>query len=138
MNRNLLGAFTAVIVAASTCASAEQSVSVRKVLQASTSATGATIEYPKDGSAVITSVEVTMQPGAKTGRHLHQVPVYVYVIQGRVAFENAGGKRTEIAAGQGFLEPVNTPHYAETVGAEPTRFLVVFMGTDKLKNIVDE
>lgn len=131
-------AVVAVMAAMIAAPAVAQQVSVKKVIETSTASNGAVIEYPKDGKAIISSIAVTMQPGARSSQHLHQVPVFVYVIQGRVAFEDAGGKRTELAAGQGFIEPVNISHHAEAVGFEPTRFVVVFMGAEPLKNIVEQ
>ena len=128
----------ATVLIADRPAVADSGVAIKKVIETSKAADGAAIEYPKEGQAILSSIEVTMQPGAKSTHHLHRVPVFVYVIQGRVAFENEGGKRTELAAGQGFVEPVNTPHYAEAIGTEPVRFVVVFIGAEKLENIVEQ
>jgi len=119
---------------------AQQAPPVKAVIQTSTALNGQEIRYPtaRDGQAVITSVIVTMQPGEKGPRHAQGVPVFAYVLRGKVAYVDASGKRSEFAAGQAFLDPVNTAHSLETVGTEPARILVVFIGAKNLRDIVTE
>ncbi len=119
---------------------AQQAPLVKAVIQTSTALNGPEIRCPtaQDGQAVITSVIVTMQPGEKRPRHAQDVPVFAYVFRGKVAYVDVSGKRSEFAAGRAFVDPVNTARSLETMGMEPARILVVFIGAKNLRNAVTE
>ena len=88
------------------------------------------IEYPKTGKAEIISVIGELEPGGRTARHQHPVPVYVYVLEGTLTVQAEGAEAREYKPGQAFLEDVNHWHQASNKGGAPVKILVVFAGEE--------
>lgn len=111
---------------------------LKTVIETSTALNGQPIRYPtaQDGQAIVSAIVITMQPGEKGPLHSQEVPVLACVLQGKVAYVDAAGQRSEFAAGQAFVDPVNVPHSLETVGIDPARILVIFLGAKNLRNFV--
>ena len=57
---------------------------VEKLLDSSTTVLGQPFQYPNTGTASVTAVIVTMQPGEKTAKHLHEVPLFGYMLEGEL------------------------------------------------------
>ncbi|EKF16987.1 cupin domain-containing protein [Nitratireductor pacificus] len=91
--------------------------------------TGQQIVYPA-GNPNITSVVVTLQPGEETGRHLHSVPTFGYILDGELAISYEGSPEKTFKAGDGFVEALHTWHNGRAVGEKPVRILAVFIGSD--------
>ena len=51
------------------------------VLKSVQTASSMKIEYPRTGQAEIVSVIGELEPGGRTARHQHPVPVFVYVLE---------------------------------------------------------
>lgn len=96
---------------------------------------GQPIAYVR-GKARIESAIVTLPPGGATGRHMHPVPTYGYVMQGEVtvAYDGLGAKTYR--AGDAFMEAERIWHDGRNTGSVPTKILVVFMGADGVPNVV--
>ena len=78
-----------------------------------------------------------MQPGGRTARHQHPVPVYVYVLEGELQVQTDGKEPRQYKTGEAFLESVNTWHQAYNKGSIPTRILVVFVGQEGMPSTVN-
>lgn len=66
----------------------------RLLLQATQTSTGQDIQYPLSRSQV-TMLHVEIAPGGQTGRHMHPVPVAVYVLEGSITVATEGkGEKT--------------------------------------------
>ena len=81
-------------------------------------------------------VLIEIQPGKKSGRHMHPVPTYVHVLEGTLTVEFEDGSRQAFKAGSGFLEAVNPWHNVMNLGEAPLRFLVVFAGEERKPNLI--
>ena len=114
----------------------EQDAIVSEVMKGSRTIAGQTIEYPKTNKAEINSVRVDIPPGRESGRHMHQVPTYVHVLEGTLTVEFEDGSRQAFKAGSGFLEVVNTWHNGKNLGDVPLRFLVVFADEEGKPNLI--
>jgi quercetin dioxygenase-like cupin family protein len=99
------------------------------VLKSGLTASQAQIEYPK-GKAEIISVIGELEPGGRTARHQHPVPVYVYVLEGTLTVQADGHDAREYRPGQAFLEDVNHWHQAFNRTQAPVKILVVFVGEE--------
>ncbi|MGH7358832.1 MAG: cupin domain-containing protein [Candidatus Rokuibacteriota bacterium] len=88
------------------------------------------IEYPKAGQAEVVSVLGQLEPGGRTARHQHPVPVFVYVLEGTLTVQSDGGQSREYAPGQAYMEHINHWHQALNNGAAPVKILVVFMAAE--------
>ncbi|HET6469971.1 MAG TPA: cupin domain-containing protein [Geminicoccaceae bacterium] len=100
------------------------------VLKSGTTAGGARISYPQSGTPEIVSVTGVLEPGGRTARHQHPVPVYVYVLEGTLKVQADDHEPREYRAGEAFLEDVDHWHQAFNEGDTPTKILVVFVGEE--------
>jgi quercetin dioxygenase-like cupin family protein len=100
------------------------------VLKSVKTASDMKIEYAKAGQAEVVSVIGELEPGGRTSRHQHPVPVFVYVLEGTITVQADGGQPREYAAGKAFIEDVNHWHQASNKGTAPVKILVVFMGEE--------
>jgi quercetin dioxygenase-like cupin family protein len=100
------------------------------VLKGVQTASSMKIEYPKAGQAEVVSVIGELEPGGRTSRHQHPVPVFVYVLEGTLTVQADGGQPREYPVGKAFVEDVNHWHQAFNKGTAPVKILVVFMGEE--------
>jgi quercetin dioxygenase-like cupin family protein len=98
------------------------------VLKTGQTASNQKIEYPKTTQAEIVSVIGELEPGGRTARHQHPVPVFVYVLEGTLTVQAEGGQPREYKPGQAFVEDVNHWHQAFNKASAPVKILVVFTG----------
>lgn len=97
------------------------------VLQATRTVIGQEIQFPLFRNQ-ITALSVEIAPGGETGRHQHPVPTLSYVLEGTVTVEIEGHPQAVVAAGQAFLEPVNTWHNGRNRGTTLSNFSWCFRG----------
>ena len=110
-------------------APAHISPGVRTLLSTTSTVTGAPIKYPP-GTAKLTAVEITLQPGQETGWHLHPVPLFGYVLEGELTVDyGAKGKRV-YRKGDALAEAINEAHNGRNSGKTPMRILCLFIGAD--------
>ena len=119
-----------------TITTAQQPPKISPVVKATASATGQKLQYPQTDKPEIESVLIEMAPGGESGRHMHPVPTYVYVVEGTLTVEMDHGAPREYAAGSGFLESVNTWHNGKNLGQAPVKVLVVFVSEEGKKNFI--
>ena len=100
------------------------------VLKGTQTASNLRVEYPKTGKAEIVSVIGELEPGGRTARHQHPVPVFVYVLGGTLTVQAEGGQAREYRLGQAFIEDINHWHQAFNKTSAPVKILVVFMGEE--------
>lgn len=97
---------------------------------------GQPLKYPGDGVPKITAVIVTLAPGEKTQVHKHPVPLFGYVISGELEVEYDGKGTKRFAAGDAFMEAIDWWHKGKNIGDVPARVLAVYMGSEKLPNVI--
>lgn len=103
---------------------------VTPVLKGTQTASNIKIEYPRTEKPEIVSVIGELEPGGRTARHQHPVPVFVYVLEGTLTVQAEGGQPREYLAGQAFIEDINHWHQAFNKGSAPVKILVVFIGEE--------
>ena len=125
----LLGVALAVTV---TGAIAEESykpaVKIKRILQTTTTTSGADIEYPKIDDPEVQTLIVEIPPGGETGWHEHPVPAYAYILSGAIEVESEEGVKKTFKAGDSFAEMVNHAHNGRVLGEEPVRILMIVTG----------
>lgn len=105
------------------------------LLQGSQTVLGQEIAYPP-GKPVVTAAIITMAPGQETGWHLHEAPLFAWILEGELTVDyGPEGVRTW-RAGDALLEAFRTPHDGRNSGAVETRLLAVFMGAEGVANTV--
>jgi quercetin dioxygenase-like cupin family protein len=102
-------------------------VTTKPWLKTATTADGSPITYPT-GPGEVTLAEVIIAPGAETGWHLHPIPLFAFVLEGKLDVEMEGGKTFTYSAGQGIAELVNLRHNGSNHGKTPVRLLVAYCG----------
>lgn len=108
-----------------------------KVLKkTSVTGNGQKISYPRTDRAEVTAMTVELAPGAETGWHKHPVPVYAYVISGRLSVELEDGRQLSFNAGDAVIEVVNTLHNGRNIGTEPVKLAVFYLGVEGLPNVI--
>jgi quercetin dioxygenase-like cupin family protein len=99
------------------------------VIKTTMTASHGKITYPT-GQAEVISVIGELEPGGRTPRHQHPVPVMVYVLEGTLTIQADGAEAREYKPGQAFMEDVNHWHQAFNKTSQPVKLLVVFMGEE--------
>lgn len=116
---------------------AEESVTYQNLLTPLL-ATGTTIidqpiAYP-EGTPKVTAAIVTIPPGGETGWHLHEVPLYVYILEGEVTVDYGEKGVKVVKQGESILEAMNWAHNGMNKTDKPLRILAVYMGADGVAN----
>ena len=103
-------------------------VSSVTILETSETIIGQEISYPQ-GTPFITSKIVTIPVGSETGPHMHEYPLFAFVLKGEVTvdYETEGIKK--YVEGDSIMEAVNFTHNGINTGDEPAKILVVVLGT---------
>jgi quercetin dioxygenase-like cupin family protein len=97
---------------------------------------GQTFSYPSKTPAKVTSEIIAMPPGAETGWHKHEVPLYGYVLDGELTVDYGADGTRVYRKGEAFMEAIGTPHNGRNSGSGEARLLAVFMGADGLPDTV--
>ena len=92
-----------------------------------------TIAYP-EGTPKVTAAIVIIPPGKDTGWHTHDVPLFVYILEGEVTVDY-GSKGVKVyKAGEALLEAENWPHNGMNKTDDLVRIFAVYMGAEGLAN----
>lgn len=111
-------------------------VSVEPVLAAEETIIGQPFAYPGDIPAKVTAVIVSLDPGAETGWHRHDVPLFGYMLEGELTVDYGADGERRYRAGDGLMEAFGTRHNGRNTGAGVARILAVFMGAAGAANTV--
>jgi quercetin dioxygenase-like cupin family protein len=105
------------------------------VLETATTITGQAIRFPQ-GDNQFTAAIAEVAPGGQVGRHMHPVPLFVYMLDGTLSIEMDGHGTHTFNAGQGFAEVTNVWHNGRNLTDKPVRFLIVFSGQKGTPNLI--
>ncbi len=94
------------------------------------------LQYPGGSQAQVSSAVLTFAPGASTGLHKHEAPLYVYVLEGTITVTYDGGIVKNFSEGSAILEAVGIAHNGENKTDKPVKLLVVNMGAAGVANTV--
>jgi quercetin dioxygenase-like cupin family protein len=92
-----------------------------------------TIAYPT-GTPNVTAAIVTVPPGGETGWHLHEVPLFAYILEGEITLDYGTKGVKVVTAGNGMLEAVDWAHNGMNKSDKPLRILAVYMGAEGVPN----
>ena len=107
---------------------------ITPLVETTTTITGQPIRFPH-GDNQLVAVVAEVAPGGQVGRHMHPVPLFVYMLEGRLDIEVEGHGTHTFSAGEGFAEVINTWHNGRNLGDTPARFLIVFSGQKGTPNL---
>ena len=104
-------------------------ISSVNILETNTTIIGQDISYP-EGGPLITSKIITIPVGAETGNHIHEYPIFAFVMKGEVTvdYQNEGSKI--YVEGDAIMEAIDFTHNGKNTGDGPTEILVVIMGEE--------
>lgn len=97
---------------------------------------GEPIAYPSASPAQVSSSIITLQPGAETGLHRHDAPMYAYILDGVLTVTYDGGIEKTYRTGDAIMEAVGTAHNGKNTGDKPVTILVVNIGAEGVANTV--
>ena len=101
---------------------------------------GDKFSYPVTDSAEITSSVITIPAGMETGWHLHEAPLYAYILAGTldVTYKKLDGteQTNTYNAGEAIMEALRTPHNGRNNTKSDVKILVVNVGSSDLENTV--
>jgi quercetin dioxygenase-like cupin family protein len=99
--------------------------------------TGKTVlSHPTKAPAKVTAAIVAMAPGAETGWHKHEVPLFGYMLDGELTVDYGADGTRVYRKGEAFIEAIGTPHNGRNLGSSEVRILAVFMGADGVPDTV--
>ena len=83
---------------------------------------------------VLTGQIVTIEPGGQTGRQRHNVPSYVYVLEGTLTTNSMGGPVGVAgvqyhAEGQSYMDAPGVWHNHTNTGTTPVKYLLLLIST---------
>lgn len=83
---------------------------------------------------VLTGRIVEIEPGGQTGRQRHMVASYIYVLEGILTSDSAGGPVGVAGvqyhgAGQSYMDAVGVWHNHSNTGMTPVKYLLLLIGT---------
>jgi quercetin dioxygenase-like cupin family protein len=107
---------------------ATNQVTITMVSKDTTTDAGEPIRYLSTPNPEVSSMTLSLPPGAKTDWMTHPVPGYIYVLEGELTVEFEDGSRVVFRAGQGFLQARTKWHRGLNEGKTTMRFLAVFYG----------
>jgi len=107
---------------------ATNEVTITMVSKDTTTDAGEPIRYLSTPNPEVSSMTLSLPPGAKTDWMTHPVPGYIYVLEGELTVEFEDGSRVVFKAGQGFLQARTRWHRGLNEGKTTMRFLAVFYG----------
>lgn len=101
-------------------------VSAKDLLHTSTWGNGVPLTYPT-GTPEITSKVIEIAPGGDTGVHVHDTPLYAYILEGELTVDIADGTTKTFKAGDALME-VSIAHHGHNDGKVPVKLLAVYIG----------
>ncbi|OQA34626.1 MAG: Cupin domain protein [Betaproteobacteria bacterium ADurb.Bin341] len=111
-------------------------VKARLITKAEATGNGDKIRYPAFAHPEVSALEVDIAPGGETGWHKHPVPVYAYVLAGRLRVDLEGGQSLTFGPGDAIIEVVDTWHNGRNIGCVPVRLAVFYLGGKDVPNVV--
>ncbi len=108
-------------------ATAANEISSQTILDSDQTVIGQDIQYPS-GSPQITSKIVTIPVGAETGPHIHEYPMFGYIMKGEVTVDYGEQGIKTFVKGDSIVEAINYTHNGKNNGSEPVEILVVLIG----------
>lgn len=113
-------------------------VSAEVLLATSETVLGQAFAYPAGAAPKVTAVIATLPPGAQSGFHHHNGPLFAYILEGELTVTYEGAGERVFQAGDSQIEAITTPHNGRNSGSGPLRILAVFIGAEGIPNTVEE
>jgi quercetin dioxygenase-like cupin family protein len=106
---------------------------IRMVLAAGSAVVSEPIRYPSGAPALITAMEIVLQPGQQTGWHTHPMLLFGYILEGKLTVDYGPNGQRIYRKGDGLAEAINEAHNGRNMSENPVRILAVFIGIEGLQ-----
>jgi quercetin dioxygenase-like cupin family protein len=83
---------------------------------------------------LVVAASTSSTRGASTVLHLHQVPMFAYILEGVLAVDYEGVGERRYRKGDTFVEAIDSAHRGRNVGKKDVRILVVYAGAPGTPN----
>ena len=97
---------------------------------------GRAFTFP-EGTPNVGTYVITIQPGVATELHKHEVPLIAYMLSGVLEVDYGTKGKKVYKAGDAFIEAIEWCHSGHAVGPEPAKLLGIYLGNEKLKNVIN-
>jgi quercetin dioxygenase-like cupin family protein len=139
MRRYLMAAVVLFFMQGKTLHAAEyQNVEVKKLLTSTTTTSGDKIKYLKTDNPEVTALLVRIPSGGSTGWHKHPVPVYAYVLEGKLTVSLKDGRTFNFNKGDALVEVMDTYHNGTNSGSDMVSLAVFYTGAQSVSNVIKE
>jgi quercetin dioxygenase-like cupin family protein len=98
---------------------------------------GQTLAYPAGAPAKVTADIISIDPGAETGWHEHDVPLLAYMLEGELTVDYGTDGTHVYREGDVIIEAIGTPHNGHNAGRGVVRMFAVFLGADGVPDTVE-
>lgn len=115
------------VVMLTTCHVA-QSAETTPLLSAGTSWNGGAIHYP-EGVPRVTALKIRLKNGESTSIHCHPVPLFAYILKGRLRVTTGLGQSKVFKRGEAMVEVMNTWHQGKAVKG-PVELIAFYAGVE--------
>lgn len=123
----------ALLIFSTTAVHAQQyagKLKIERLVDTTVNSIGQKIAYPQFKDAKVTMAKITFPPGETTGWHKHLIPVFSYVLKGRLTVEIEGHPPAEYKEGDSFVESYDTYHRGTNKDTTDVVLFVVYLGGD--------
>jgi quercetin dioxygenase-like cupin family protein len=79
---------------------------------------------------VVNAIVVPLAPGGQSAWHIHQTPVFGFILEGELTIDYGSTGTRIYRAGEAMLEVIDWPHQASNRGTVLTRVLAVNIGVE--------
>jgi quercetin dioxygenase-like cupin family protein len=110
-----------------TLESSPPAIVVEPLLGTDETVLGQSFKYP-DGRAAITAVKITIPPGAATGPHEHSIPLFGYIVKGKLTVDYGSKGKITYRKGDSLVEAVDWPHEGRNLGKKDCELIAVYAG----------
>ena len=132
MNKNWVIPIAILIISASAgvyFVTGQNEPSSKTILETDQTVIGQDITYPSGPPKIISKI-VTIPVGAETGPHIHEYPMFAYIMEGEVSVDYGEKGIKTFVKGESIVEAINYTHNGKNNGDKPTEILVVLMEED--------
>jgi quercetin dioxygenase-like cupin family protein len=98
------------------------------LLKTDTTTIGQKIVYPDYPDAEITAMKILIPPGASTGWHKHEFPVFAFILSGTLTVETEFNKVMHFSENSTFAEMIRTYHNGSNQGKEDVVLIAFYLG----------
>lgn len=112
----------------STFAQYNKEIKIENVLNTDTTSIGQKIAYLSTNNPEVKIVKITFPPGATTGWHKHAIPVFAYILKGKLTVEFEHHKTLTFQENSSFAESIDSYHNGKNCEQEELILIAIYLG----------